>query len=153
VRTTNKGSDSQTEGAIATNGGSKSVATRKESQTMSLDYNKKLIPRAKELRKNMTKQEKHLWYDYLAKYPVRFQRQKTIDNFIVDFYCHKAHLVIEVDGSQHYTEDGIVNDENRTKILNAYSIDVLRFSNFDIERNFEGVCRKIDKTVKESLKI
>jgi very-short-patch-repair endonuclease len=119
---------------------------------MSLDYNKNLIPKAKELRKNMTKHEKHLWYNFLAKYPVRFQRQKTIDNYIVDFYCHKAHLVIEADGSQHYTEDGIINDEFRTKILIAYSLDVLRFSNFDIERNFEGVCIEIDKKVKENLK-
>jgi very-short-patch-repair endonuclease len=119
---------------------------------MSLDYNKNLIPKAKELRKNMTKHEKRLWYNFLAKYPVRFQRQKTIDNYIVDFYCHKAHLVIEADGSQHYTEDGIINDEFRTKILIAYSLDVLRFSNFDIERNFEGVCIEIDKKVKENLK-
>ncbi len=70
---------------------------------MSLEYNKKLIPRAKELRKNMTKQENHLWYDFLRIYPVRFQRQKTIDNYIADFYCHKAKLIIELDGSQHFT--------------------------------------------------
>ncbi|MGM9632138.1 MAG: endonuclease domain-containing protein, partial [Eubacteriales bacterium] len=70
---------------------------------MSLDYNKKNITLAKNLRKNATPQENHLWYDFLSKYEVRFQRQKAIDNFIADFYCHKAKLIIEIDGSQHYT--------------------------------------------------
>lgn len=69
---------------------------------MSLDYNKKNIPLAQKLRENATPQENHLWYDYLAKYEIRFQRQKAIDNFIADFYCHKAKLIIEIDGSQHY---------------------------------------------------
>jgi very-short-patch-repair endonuclease len=67
-----------------------------------LDYNKKLLPFAKELRKEMTKQERHLWYDFLRYYSVKIYKQKVIDNFIVDFYCHKARLVIELDGSQHY---------------------------------------------------
>ena len=70
---------------------------------MSLDYNKKNIPLARNLRKHATVQENHLWYDFLSKYPVRFQRQKAIDNFIADFDCHKAKLIIEIDGSQHYT--------------------------------------------------
>ena len=65
---------------------------------MSLPYQGKLIPRAKELRKGATKQENHLWYDFLRGYPMRFQRQKTIDGFIADFYCHVARLVVEVDG-------------------------------------------------------
>lgn len=69
-----------------------------------MQYNKNLIPRAKELRKDMTKQERHLWYDFLRFYPVKIYKQKVIDNFIVDFYCHKAKLVIELDGSQHYTD-------------------------------------------------
>ena len=116
---------------------------------MSLNYNKKLIPRAQELRKNMTKQEKHLWYDFLCSYPVRFQRQKTIDNYIVDFYCHKAKLVIELDGSQHYTEDGLVYDDIRTEILNAYGIEVMRFSNLDIDKNFAAMCVAIDEKVKQ----
>ena len=73
---------------------------------MSLDYNKKNIILAKNLRKNATPQENHLWYDFLSKYEIRFQRQKAIDNFIADFYCHKAKLVIEIDGSQHRTEKG-----------------------------------------------
>ena len=77
---------------------------------MSLPYQEKLIPRAKELRKNATKQENHLWYDFLCSYPVQFQRLKTIDHFIADFYCHAAKLIIELDGSQHYEEQGIERD-------------------------------------------
>ena len=116
---------------------------------MSLKYNKKLISRAKELRHNMTKQEKHLWYDFLRKYPIRFQRQKTIDNFIADFYCHKAKLVIELDGSQHYTEEGLEYDSIRSDILAQYDLEVMRFANMDIDKNFSGVCDAIDEKVKQ----
>ena len=99
----------------------------------------------------MTKQEKHLWYDYLSEYPIRWYKQRIIDNFIVDFYCAKAKLVIEVDGGQHYEKDAMEYDEFRTKIINLYGIEVLRFSNSDIDKNFEGVCTLIDKTVKARL--
>ena len=119
---------------------------------MSLKYNGKLIPRAKELRKNATKQENHLWYDFLRTYPVRFQRQKTIDGFIVDFYCHKAKLVIEIDGSQHYTDEGLAYDEERSLILSKYNLEILRFSNLDTDKNFNGVCTIIDETIKERMK-
>ncbi len=118
---------------------------------MSLKYNGNLIPRAKELRKNATRQENHLWYDFLRTYPVRFQRQKTIDRFIADFYCHKARLVIELDGSQHYTDEGLAYDEERTNVLNTYNLEVLRFSNLDIDRNFNGVCTIIDEKIKERM--
>ena len=118
---------------------------------MSLKYNKKLIPRAKELRKDMTRQEKHLWYDFLCKYPVRFQRQKTIDNYIADFFCHRARLVLELDGSQHYTESGIVHDRVRTNVLKTFKLEVLRFSNRDIDENFYSVCTAIDQKVKQRL--
>ena len=118
---------------------------------MSLKYKRSLIPRAKGLRKNATKQENHLWYDFLRTYPVRFQRQKVIDGFIVDFYCCKAKLIIEIDGSQHYTDKGIVNDEKRTQVLNKYDLAVLRFSNLDVDRNFYGVCTMIEKTIKERI--
>ena len=120
---------------------------------MSLNYNGKLISHAKELRKNSTRQENHLWYDFLRSYPVRFQRQKTIDSFIVDFYCHKAKLVIELDGSQHYTDDGQIYDNERTKILNKHSLKILRFSNLDVDRNFNGVCTMIDNTIKERINL
>lgn len=115
---------------------------------MSLPYQKNLIPRAQELRKKATKHEKHLWYDFLSQYPVRFQRQKTIDHFIADFYCHEAKIIIELDGSQHYEEQGIQRDKERTAILKQYGVEVLRFSNLEIERNFSGVCAVIDHAVK-----
>ena len=113
---------------------------------MSLDYNKNLIPKAKDLRKNMTSQEKHLWYDFLAKYPkeFRFQRQKTINNYIVDFYCHNAKLVIEVDGSQHFTDEGKIYDKERTEILKAYGLTIIRFTNYEIDKKFDSVCKYID---------
>ena len=119
---------------------------------MSLDYNEKNITLAKNLRKNATPQEKHLWYDFLTKYEVRFQRQKAIDNFIADFYCHKAKLIIEIDGSQHYEEENRRNDEIRTEILEGYDLKVIRFTNRQINTNFRGVCEYIDAIVQESIK-
>ena len=116
---------------------------------MSLDYNKKNIVLAKNLRKNATPQEKHVWYDFLSKYEVRFQRQKAIDNFIADFYCHKAKLIIEIDGSQHYTEDGRQKDEFRTYTLEGYGLKVIRFTNSQIDDNFIAVCKYIDSVVKD----
>ena len=118
---------------------------------MSLRYDGDLIENARALRKNGTKQEKHLWYDFLGKYPVRFQRQKTIGSYIVDFYCHKARLVIELDGSQHYEESAKQYDAIRTKYLESLGLQVLRFLNSDIDRHFEGVCGLIDKTVNERI--
>lgn len=118
---------------------------------MSLKYNGKLIPLAKNLRKQATPQENHLWYDFLSKYEVRFQRQKTIDNFIADFYCHKAKLIIEIDGSQHYTENGLKKDEFRTEVLKGYNLRVIRFTNRQINDNFKGVCEYIDLVVRNSL--
>ena len=118
---------------------------------MSLDYNSKNISLAKNLRKRATPQEKHLWYDFLAKYAVRFQRQKAIGDFIADFYCHKAKLVIEIDGSQHYDEEGEKRDRFRTEILEGYDLMVIRFSNYDINTNFCGACEYIDAVVKAAL--
>ena len=119
---------------------------------MSLDYNKKNIDFAKNLRKNATPQEKRLWYDFLSKYEVRFQRQKAIDNFIADFYCHKAKLIIEVDGTQHYTEEGFQKDEFRTEILEGYDLKIIRFTNRQINTNFAGVCAYIDKVTQASIR-
>ena len=118
---------------------------------VSLKYSKDNITLAKNLRKNATPEENHLWYDFLSKYEVRFQRQKAIDNFIADFYCHKAKLIIEIDGSQHYTEKGMARDEFRTEILDGYDLRVIRFTNRQINDNFFGVCGYIDRVVKESL--
>ena len=116
---------------------------------MSLKYNSNNIKLAKNLRKNTTPQENKLWYDFLSKYEIRFQRQKAIDNFIADFYCHKAKLVIEIDGSQHYLDKIAKDDEFRTEILEGYDLKVIRFTNKQIMNNFEGVCKYIDIIVKE----
>ena len=118
---------------------------------MSLEYNRELIPRAKELRKNMTKQEKRLWYDFLLTCPVRFQRQKTIGSFIADFYCYQAKLIVEVDGEQHETEKGKTYDAERTALLSKYDLRVIRFSNDDIDYRFEEVCRSIVKALENLL--
>ena len=118
---------------------------------MDYKHNKEIVPLAKSLRKNMTKEEKLLWYDYLREYPVRFIRQKVIGKYIVDFYCAKAKIVLELDGSQHYEDKGIEKDGLRTKFLEQYGLKVIRISNFDINKNFEGVCMFIDNEVKQSL--
>ena len=120
---------------------------------MSLDYNEKNIQLARNLRKNSTPQEKHLWYDYLSKYPIRFQRQKAIDNFIADFYCHKAKLVIELDGSQHFESDNINKDDKRTQYFKSLGISVLRIPNNQVNQNFAGVCEYIDDVITKSLSL
>ena len=119
---------------------------------MSLAYNGKNIVLARNLRKNATPQENHLWYDFLSKYEVRFQRPKAIGNFIADFYCHDAKLIVEIDGSQHHTEVGVQKDEVRTEILAGYHLKVIRFTNHQIDMNFRDVCLCIDDIVKASLR-
>ena len=114
-------------------------------------YNRKMRERTRELRKNMTPQEKHLWYDYLSSYDIKIYRQRSIGGFIVDFYCSKAKLAIEIDGSQHYTEEGIEYDKERSFVLNKYGVTTIRFSNLDIDKNFEGVCQEIDIAIKERI--
>ena len=104
------------------------------------------------LRKNMTKEERHLWYDFLKSYPIRFLRQKVIDNYIVDFYCHSARLIIELDGSQHYEEKGLLKDKIRTERIELRNLVVIRIPNNEVNRNFDGVCMYIDNAVKESLR-
>ena len=107
-----------------------------------------LTPRARALRRNMTAEERHHWYDFLRVYTVRFLRQKIIDGYIADFYCAKAQLVIELDGRQHFTDDGLIYDEARDRHLNAWGLEVLRFPNVEIRERFSEVCHKIDHTVK-----
>jgi len=114
-------------------------------------HNKQLVPLAKQLRKEMTREERHLWYDFLRDYPVRFLRQKILGKYIADFYCAKARLVVELDGSQHYDENHMGNDEQRTAFLADYGLQVLRIPNNEINRNFENVCEYIDLAVKQSL--
>ncbi len=95
----------------------------------------------------MTKEEKHLWYDFLKKLPVTINRQKVIDRYIVDFYCAKANVVIELDGSQHYEEEAKEKDKVRDEYLSSMGIKVLRYTNLQINREFEAVCRDILKYV------
>ena len=115
------------------------------------EYNKDNIPLAKALRKNMTPWERKLWYDFLRAYPVRFQRQKAIGNYIVDFYCAKAGLVIELDGGGHFTSAQAEKDRLRTIELKTMKLKVIRICNLDIDHNFSGVCEYIDIEVQKSL--
>ena len=115
------------------------------------DYNKANIPLAKALRKNMTPWERKLWYDFLRSYPMRFQRQKAIGNYIADFYCAKARLVLELDGGGHYTAEQREKDSLRTNELESMNLKVVRICNLDIDRNFSGVCEYIDLAVQDSL--
>ena len=114
-------------------------------------HNKTIVPTAKMLRKNMTQEEKHLWYDFLRTYAVRFSRQKVLGKYIADFYCAEAKLVIELDGSQHFTEDGKQYDAERTRFLEGYGLKVVRIPNGEVGRNFRGVCEYIDGLVRQSL--
>ena len=114
-------------------------------------YNKANIPLAKQLRKNMTPWEQKLWYDYLRYYPIRFQRQKAIGEYIVDFYCAKARLVIELDGGGHYEPEQMTADLFRTQALERMNLKVLRICNLDVDKNFRGVCEHIDAAVQKSL--
>ena len=126
-----------------------SVAKRRD--CLDRKHNHNLVENAKKLRKDMTKEERHLWYDFLRNYPIRFQRQKVLGRYIVDFYCAKANLVIEIDGSQHFEDDGMKSDNKRTEYLKQYELTVIRIANNEINYNFDGVCEYIDRLVKQSL--
>ena len=118
---------------------------------MQSKHNKQLVPLAKQLRKEMTKEERHLWYDFLRNYPVRFSRQKVLGKYIADFYSAEAKLVIELDGSQHYEDKNTQEDEMRTAFLEGYGLSVVRIPNNEVSKNFRGVCEYIDLIVKQSL--
>ena len=112
-------------------------------------HNKKLVPLARDLRRNMTKEERHLWYDCLRSCPVRFWRQKVFGPYILDFYCPKARLVVEVDGGQHTEPEAMAYDARRTAFLQSYGLLVLRIPNNEVTQNFSGVCEYILLAVKE----
>jgi len=114
-------------------------------------HNPNLTKYARELRKNMTKEERHLWYDFLRNHPVRFLRQKVIDGYIVDFYCHQARLVIELDGSQHYEQTGQAADAIRTQHLEDRQLLVIRIPNSAVNENFPGVCEYIDLIIQRRI--
>ena len=99
----------------------------------------------------MTREERHLWYDFLKTYPVQFHRQYSFENYIVDFYCPKARLILELDGSQHCESAGMEYDRRRTAFLESKGLYVLRISNLDVMRQFRGVCAMIDLAVQDRL--
>ena len=118
---------------------------------MDRKHNKSLVANAKALRKNMTKEERHLWYDFLRRYPVRFSRQKILGKYIVDFYSASAKLVIELDGSQHYEEAGLAYDFERDRFLSEYGVKIVRIPNNAVNENFDGVCEYLDQEIQQSL--
>ncbi len=118
---------------------------------MQSKHNKQLVPLAKQLRKEMTKEERHLWYDFLRTHHVRFSRQKVLGKYIADFYSAEAKLVIELDGSQHYEETNEQKDAERTAFLKGYGLKIIRIPNNEVSRNFMGVCEYIDSVLKQSL--
>ena len=112
------------------------------------EYNRQNVPIANKLRREQTEWERKLWYCFLSKYPVRFQRQKPIGEYIVDFYCAKAKIVIELDGYYHTTKEQYEKDKQRTQEIEKQHLTILRFTNKEIENEFEKVCKKIDYVVK-----
>ena len=118
---------------------------------MQSKHNQQLVPFAKQLRKEMTKEERHLWYDFLRNHPIRFSRQKVLGKYIADFYSAEAKLVIELDGSQHYEDINAEKDAERTAFLEGYGLTVIRIPNNEVMRNFCGVCEHINAAVRQSL--
>ena len=113
--------------------------------------NAKLTPNAQKLRKNMTKEERRLWYDFLKTLPITFHRQKVIGNCIADFYCDRAKPVIELDGSQHYSPEGAAADQRRDQYFSSLGLSVLRYSNLDVNRRFNQVCADILRHIESSV--
>ena len=107
------------------------------------------LEKAKSLRREMTPHERKLWYLFLRKYPIKIYKQRIIDRYIVDFYCASARLVIELDGTQHYEEQGSANDARRTEVLESYGLQVVRYSNREIDREFNAVCEDIHRIIQE----
>ena len=118
---------------------------------MDRKHNLKNVPVARMLRKNMTKEEKHLWYDFLRFCPGKFSRQKVIGKYIVDFYSAQTRLVIELDGSQHGTKKGKEADAERTAYLNQYGLRIIRIPNFEIQLNFQNICQYLLDLIERSL--
>ena len=115
-----------------------------------MEKNNKLTNNARDLRKHMTKEEAKLWFQFLRLYRPRFHRQYVIGNYIADFYCHQAKLVVELDGSQHCTPEKMEYDQKRTEYLQSQGVTVMRLSNLDVMRQFQSVCEAIDLAIKQS---
>ena len=114
-------------------------------------YRSDLRKKAQILRKNMTPQEKHLWYDFLRDYRPRFYRQKPMLTYILDFYCPTARIAVEIDGSQHFEEKAAIYDDKRTQELRNIGLDILRYTNREINESFEGVCQSIEVAIEERI--
>ena len=112
-----------------------------------INYNKKLVSNARTLRKNMTPEEKHLWYDFLRKLPFNVRRQHNIENYIVDFYIAKKKIVIEIDGIQHTSPEHKKSDDERDALLSSWGITVLRYTNENIHKDFNAVIEDILKNL------
>ena len=119
---------------------------------MTIPKDNSLLENARRLRRDMTPHERKLWYLFLRKYPVKIYKQRIIGRFVVDFYCASAKLVIEADGSQHYDPQGMTYDAERSEFLSALGLEVLRFSNRDIDKDFDGVCERIDIVIQRRLR-
>ena len=115
-----------------------------------MERNNTLTAKARALRKQMTNEETKLWYQFLRLYRPRFHRQYVIGNYIADFYCKQAKLVVELDGSQHYTPEEMEYDQRRTEYLQSQGLTVMRLSNLDVMREFPSVCEAIDMAVKQN---
>ena len=118
---------------------------------MTIPKDNSQLENARRLRREMTPHERKLWYLFLRKYPLKIYKQRIIGKFIVDFYCAPAKLVIEVDGSQHYEPQSMAYDMKRSAFLSALGLEVLRFSNREIDGDFRGVCEQIDITIQNRL--
>ena len=118
---------------------------------MTIPKDNSQLENARQLRREMTPHERKLWYLFLRRYPVKIYKQRIIGRYIVDFYCASAKLVIEVDGSQHYEPQSMAYDADRSAFLSALGLEVLRFSNREIDRNFREVCEQIDITIQDRL--
>ena len=116
---------------------------------MFLPHQEKQLRYARELRREMTAEERHLWFDFLRTYPVKIKKQKPIGNYIVDFFCESARLIIELDGSQHYEDTGKQYDAERTRYLESFGLMVVRFSNLEINREFRAVCEYLDDLIQK----
>ncbi len=114
-----------------------------------MEQHKKMLSRSQDLRKRMTTEENTLWYRFLRKYPLQFKRQYVVGNYIVDFFCYKARLIVELDGSQHCDPAGIEYDQKRTAFLESQGYQVVRISNLDVVRRFSSVCEAIDRIARQ----
>ena len=120
-------------------------------ETMTIAKDNTQLENARRLRREMTPHERKLWYLFLRRYPVKIYKQRIIGRFIVDFYCASARLVIELDGSQHYEPQGLAYDAERSQFLMSLGLEILRFSNRDIDKDFRGVCAQIDLIIRKRL--